>query len=228
MSASLPALRATVAQAIGLLFESGVMQPSGHGNFSVRLDDERMLITSTGGLRGVTADDLAVVTFDGQVLEGRIDPNTAEIVAMHAGVYRARDDLRAVVHTHSPHATAFALAHEPLPCAYESLLRFGLAEPVPIAAWAPRGSPESVTNIVEQVLQHPTTPAVLLANHGLLAFGTGPLEAARLVVILEEAAMVTLRARQLGGAQPFPPGALAWEQRRMAEFRARALHSSST
>jgi L-fuculose-phosphate aldolase len=198
------------------------MQHSGHGNLSARLDDERLVITSTGSLRSLGVADFAVVTVDGQLLDGRLEPTTAEIVAMHTGVYRARPHAQAVIHTHSPQATAFALAHEPLPCAYEALLRHGVAEPIPVAAWAPRGSAASVEHIVEQLVRHPATPAVLLANHGLLASGAGPLQTAQLVIAMEEAAGMTLAARALGGAQPFPAGALEQEQAHMARFAATA------
>ncbi len=215
------ALQAQVVRAAELLFSSGVMQYGGHANLSARVAGEQMILTSRGSIRDLTPADLAVVSFEGRVLDGQMDPAAAEIVAMHAGVYRIREQAGAVIHTHSPHATAFAVAHQPLPCAYEALLRFGVAEAIPVAAWAPRGSPESVSTIVKALAEHPAAPAVLLANHGLLACGSDPLQAARLVVALEEAARVTLEARRLGGEQPFPSGALEWERRRMAEYRSR-------
>ena len=121
---------------------------------------------------------------------------------MHSCVYRARRDVNAVIHTHSPHVTSFALAHKPLPCAYEALLRFGVTDDIPIADWAPRGSQESVANIVKQIEQHPTVPAVLLGNHGLLAFGRDALYAAMVIISMEEAAELTLEARMLGGEEP--------------------------
>lgn len=213
-------LREQLVQAAHLLFQSGVMSHSGHGNMSVRLPEtEHMLLTSTGHIAHLTAEQLAVVTFDGDVVEGALDPTTNEIVAMHAGVYRARTDAHAVIHTHSPHVTSFALAHQPLPCAYEALLRFGVTEDIPVADWAPRGSRESVTNIVAQLQHYPTVPAVLLGNHGLLAFSRDPLSTAQLIIIMEEAAELTLRARTLGGEKHFPADALDREYRHMQQFR---------
>ena len=75
-----------------------------------------------------------------------------------------------------------------------------------------------MANIVAQLRASPTVPAVLLGNHGLLAFAADPVATARLVVILEEAAQMTLAARRLGGEQPFPPGALEAERAHMARF----------
>jgi L-fuculose-phosphate aldolase len=212
-------LRAQLVQAAELLFTSGVMQASGHGNMSARLDGERMLLTRRGGtLPGLTADDLVEVTFDGQARGGELDPDAREIVGWHSGVYRERADAGAVIHTHPPHVTGFALAHEALPCAYEALLRFGVTDAIPVAGWAPRGSPEHVANIVAQLRASPAVPAVLLGNHGLLAFAADSVATARLVIILEEAAQMTLAARRLGGEQPFPPGALEAERAHMARF----------
>jgi L-fuculose-phosphate aldolase len=211
-------LKQQIVEAARALFTAGVMQPAGHANLSARLPGDRMVLTGSGQARGLTVEQLAVVDFDGHVLEGTLDPGSAEIAAMHAGVYRTRSEAGAIIHTHSPHAAAFALANEPLPCAYEALLRFGLSEPVPVADWAPRGSHESVSNIVECLVRSPSTPALLLGNHGLLAWAGDPMEVARLVVILEEAAHMTLDARQLGGEKPFPADALERERTRMAQF----------
>jgi L-ribulose-5-phosphate 4-epimerase len=211
-------LKDAIVRATDMLFRSGVMQHSGHGNLSARLDDDRMIITSGGMLQGLTASDLAIVTRDGRVVDGHLEPAAAEIVSMHACVYEARPNVGAVIHTHSPNATAFALANEPVPCAYEAMLRFGMVDGAPVAAWAPRGSRESVENIVGCLRAYPSTPAILLGNHGLLAFAADPVTTARVVIILEEAAGMTLGARHLGGEKAFPADALAREREHMARF----------
>src|SRR5205085_12007157 len=179
---------------------------------------EHMLLASTGLHSQLTPEQVAVVTFDGEVIGGTLEAATREIVAMHASVYRVRADVNSVMHTHSPHVTSFALAHEPLPCVYEAFLRFGITDDIPVASWAPRGSRESVDNIVEQLQQHPTAPAVLLANHGLLAFSRDPLSTAFLIVAMEEAAEMTLESRTLGGEKGFPMGALEREREHMRRF----------
>src|SRR5215207_3618605 len=102
-------LRAQLVQAAAMLFKSGVMQASGHGNMSARLDGDRMLLTRGGGtILGMTSDDFVEVTFDGEVRGGDMDPTAREIVGMHSGVYRERPNVGVVIHTHSPHSTGFA------------------------------------------------------------------------------------------------------------------------
>ena len=211
--------REQLVQAARMLFQAGVMSHSGHGNMSARLPGtEHLLLTSGGNIANLAPEQFAVVTFDGEVIEGALEPVTHEIVGMHSCVYRARPNVSAVIHTHSPHVTSFALAHQPLPCAYEALLRFGVTEDIPVANWAPRGSQESMAYIVEQLERHPTVPAVLLANHGLLAFGRDPLSAAFVIIAMEEAAEMTLAARTLGGEKSFPAGALEREREHMQQF----------
>lgn len=213
-------LRAQIVAAMRFLFQADVMSHSGHANASVRLPgrEEQMLLTAGGTMRDLSPEQMAVVSFHGDVVEGDLDPVAREIVAMHAIVYRRRPEAAAVIHTHSPSVTSFALAHRPLPCAYEALLRFGVTEDIPVAAWAPRGSKESAEYIAEQLDTHPHVPAVLLANHGLLAFGSSATAAAFLVVAMEEAAEMTLAAETIGGVQDFPPGALERERAHMAQF----------
>ncbi len=219
MTMSYQEQREQLVQAAQRLTESGVLSHSGHGNMSMRLPEtELMLLTSVSHLAHLTPEQLVVVNFEGHVLEGTLDPTSREIVGMHACVYQARKAVNAVIHTHSPRTTSFALAHQPLPCVYEAFLRFGMTEDIPVAHWAPRGSAEAVTFIVDQLEKHPTVSAVLLANHGLLAFSTDPLATAQLIIIMEEAAQMTLDAQIIGGPQPFPADALERERKHMQHF----------
>ncbi|MDH6132103.1 L-ribulose-5-phosphate 4-epimerase [Kitasatospora sp. MAA4] len=197
-----------LVQAAEQLFTAGVMSHSGHANLSARLDDERFLLTP-GFVRGLLPEQLATVGHDGRVLAGELRSVSAEIIAMHSVVFRARPQVGAIIHTHSPAATAFALAHRPLPCRTEPMLRFGQPEEVPVVPWGPRGSDVSVRGIAEVLERRPTTSAVLLANHGLLVFGPDAAATAHLVVAIEESAEAEIAATALGGAVDFPDGALA-------------------
>lgn len=183
------------------------MSHTGHVNFSVRLDDQRMLVTPRGSVEGLEPRDLAVVRLDGTVEQGRLEPSTREIVAMHGVVYRQRAGAGAVLHTHSPYLVAFAVAHRPLPCRYEPMLRHGQQCEVPVVPWAPRGSDTSVGDIARVLGAEPATCAVLLANHGVLALAPSAAAAVKLVVALEEAAAAEIRASPLGGGRDLPPGA---------------------
>lgn len=208
-----------ILETIELLFTNEVMSHSGHANLSARIDEDTFLITTKGGVRHLTARDLALVDLNGAVIEGQLKPTNLEIIGMHSIVYRNRKEAGAVIHTHSPGVLAFAIANRPLPCRYEALLRFGQAADVPVAAWGPRGSKRSLAAIEQTLQHHPNTLSLILANHGLLAFGASPIATAGLVSALEEGAEAEIAAALLGGAVDFPEGALALIHESMARVR---------
>jgi ribulose-5-phosphate 4-epimerase/fuculose-1-phosphate aldolase/pimeloyl-ACP methyl ester carboxylesterase len=216
---SYPQERQAILSAADLLVRSGVLSHSNHGNSSLRLaDGQSMLITGASSLFGQTPDTLAVLDLDGNVKEGKLQSTSAEIVSMHAAVYKARADVGAVIHTHSPMVSTYAMAHQPMPIHYEGLLRQGVSSAIPVAAWGPRGSRESVTNIEKALAENPGASAVLLANHGLLAWGKDQLSTARLIISLEEAAEMMLSAEHIGGSLALPPGALQQVHDHMQAF----------
>ena len=217
--ASYPTERQAILGAADLLVRSGVLSHSNHGNSSVRLPDgQSMMITGASSLFGQTPESLAVLDLDGNLKEGLLLSTSAEIVSMHAIVYRLRPDVSAVIHTHSPQVSTYAMAAKAMPVVYEGLLRQGVSTPIPVAAWGPRGSRESVTNIERALTDNPGASAVLLANHGLLAWGKDQLSVARLIISLEEAAEMMLRAEHLGGSNPLPEGALQQVREHMQAF----------
>lgn len=183
--------RAVVDVAMGLL-HAGVLSHSGHADLSARVGPDVVLIATLNRTRDLVPDDLAVVRLDGSVAEGDLGGMSTEVVAMHVEVYRARPQAGAVIHTHSPHLLAFALAGRPLPARYEPLPRLGQAEEVPVAPPAP------VAACIELIKARPGTQAVLLGGHGVLAFGPDTETTVSLLVALEEAAEAELRTAVLG------------------------------
>ena len=219
MPLSYPDQRQAILRAAEHLVSTGVLSHSHHGNSSVRLPDgQSMLITGVSSLLGQSPESLAVLDLDGNVLDGALASTSAEITGMHASVYKLRPDANAVIHTHSPSVTAYAMAHKPMPIHYEGLLRLGISQDIPVAPWGPRGSRESVAYIEQTLLAHPEAQAVLLANHGLLAWGADQARTAQLIISLEEAAELMRLATPLGGSQPFPPGALDQVRHRLEAF----------
>jgi L-fuculose-phosphate aldolase len=199
--------REAIVRACDLILKTGAISMSNHGNFSARVPGtDRLIFTGSPSLANVTPESLCVVGLDGQLIEGEINPTSLEIINMHIVVYRGSPTTGAVVHTHAPFISAFALAGLELECSYEAMVRAGITESVPFAAYAPRGSDESVGNIAA-VMPRVSKPlgAVILGNHGLLAFGPDALGAARANNVVEEAAQIATYAAPLGGAKPIAP-----------------------
>ena len=200
-----PALRQAVIESANFLVRVGAISMSHHGNFSVRVPGTAtILLTATSSFDNLRPENLALLDLDGKLIEGEINPTNAEIVHMHAIVYKERPETGAVVHTHSTYATSFALASRSLGCSYEALVRQDMTDGIPLAKYGPRGSPESVTNIANALRTAKNTKAVLLENHGVLAFGADPVAAARANLIVEEAAQMAIFAEVLGGAKNIP------------------------
>lgn len=205
---SYPDQREQLLEVISKLFNSNVMSRSGHANLSTRLSDGNVLLSQEGFVKNLAPQDFAVLSPNGEVLEGTLGTENIEIIRMHVDLYQTRSDVGSIIHTHSPHLLAFALANKELPVRYEGMLRMGQSERVPVVPWAPRGTEESVGGIVDAVKKHPGTNAVLLANHGVLVFSSSPSAAATLLMILEEAAEAELSALAVGGALDLPLAAV--------------------
>ena len=203
------ALRRAVVDVAVSLLRARVLSCSGHAHLSTRVGPDSVLITTLSQMHDLGPDDLAVIRLDGTVIDGDLAEMSTEMVAIHTEVYRARPQVGAVIHTHSPNLVAFALARRPLPVRYQPLLHLGQAEEVPVVPWAPRRSASPVSAVIDLIKQRPGTRAVLLANDGVLAFGPDTEAAVSLLVALEEAAEAELRAAALGGAAELPGSGLA-------------------
>jgi L-fuculose-phosphate aldolase len=168
------------------------------GNVSARQQD-RVAITPTGCvLAGLEAGQVTVVDLDGTVLDGELAP-TSEI-DLHLGVYRSHG-AGAVVHTHAPMATALSCILDELPCIHYEMLLLGGA--VRVAPYATFGTPELARSVVE-ALEGRT--AALMANHGAVSHGPDVAAAVRATELLEWAATVYWRARQLGAPRILDDG----------------------
>lgn len=201
------------------LVRSGILSASQHGNMSVLLPDEdRLLLTSGSGLGGLKAEDMALLERNGSLVEGRLAPTAHEIIHMHTIVYEHRPNVRAVIHTHSPFASAFAVASRPIECVAEVLARWIGGDPVPVAKYGPRGSEAAVANIAAVLRDNPNCRALLLEHHGVLVFGDNAELAGRLAIALEEGAQLALLASALGPLRALPTDAAASSQQRRIEF----------
>lgn len=170
---------------------------AGHeGNLSIRLAPDRILCTPTMHCKGeLEPEDLCVVDGDMNQIKGPHRP-TSEI-RLHLSIYRQRSDVHAVVHSHPPHATAFAVAHRALPTRYLAEPDLFLGE-TGIAPFAVPGT-EEFANSIDPFVQQ--TNAVLLANHGLVTYGLDLKSAFWMTEIFDASCRTLLLSLQLGGPQ---------------------------
>jgi L-ribulose-5-phosphate 4-epimerase len=209
-------LAGQVADIAQRVVASGAISANGHGNVSVRVPGvQEMYFTAGPSLRDHPVSAVVRVGLDGTLLEGELPPVQGAVVAMHTAMYADHPDVGCVLHTHSPYATAYAVARRPIGCWIEALAMFGLPDGVPVAGYGPRGSAEAIARIREAVT--PGVPAVLLANHGVLVFHRTPELAILVGGVVEEAAQASIKAAALGGPVEIAP-----------ELRAAALQRAMT
>lgn len=188
-SSALDDARRSVARACHGLAGEGLLIGSA-GNVSVRVG-EHVAVTATGVVLGrATADDVTVVDSGGAVVAGERVP-TSEL-DLHLGIYR-RYGAGAVVHTHSPQATAVSLVLDELPCVhYQQLLLGGAIRVAPFAVF---GSAELAA---ETLAALEGKAAALLANHGAVTHGPTLEAAVDNALLLEWACGLYVRAATLG------------------------------
>ncbi len=139
--------------------------PSKSGNLSQRTP-RGFLITPSGlPYAHAMPEDLVELSLDGAVLSGQ--RRASSEWRLHADIYAARPDAQAIVHTHSPHATALSCARRPIP-ALHYMIAFAGGDDIRCSGYATFGTPELATAAVAALEGR---RACLLANHGVVALG---------------------------------------------------------
>jgi len=153
----------------------------------------------------MTPDDIVIIDFEGEPLEGEIP--SAEAM-LHISIYQARSKVKAVIHTHSVYASAFAVAGKDIPAILDEQVTY-IGGEVRLAKYAISGSEELADNVVQALGQR---NAVLLPNHGMVGVGRSLREALTICQLVERTAQIFLLSQNLGGAIPLPPEVVEAEQ----------------
>ena len=186
-------MKQQLVDCIRMLEHQEIIDYNGHA--SIRLDDGRLLINAGNCQRSrLSVDDICTIDLDGQVEAGRGKPPLE--FHLHAGIYRARPDVRAVVHAHPRWSTVLTMAGKPYLPVYA---QGSLVHPVPLL-----DSPNSINNRAMADRLAATMgdrPAALMKSHGAVTVGQTIVEAFVLAAYMEENAQRQFMAMQLG--QPY-------------------------
>jgi L-fuculose-phosphate aldolase len=194
-----------------LMYDKGYVTSS-DGNISCRLGENLILATPTQVSKGrMTEDMMALTDLEGNALN---DKRMSSEIKMHLLIYNSRPDVGAVCHAHTPHGTAFAAAGLAIdaPILSEVILTLGC---VPLTAYGTPSTPE-LTDALKPYVEHHN--ALLLENHGVVAYGNDLWQAFDRMETLEHTAKIAILARALGGANDLPPDAI----RKLVNIRERA------
>jgi L-fuculose-phosphate aldolase len=164
------------------------------GNISYRIAENKVLCSPTMICKGfMTPADLCAVDLDGKQVAGK-RKRTSEIL-LHLSIMKARPDVKAVVHCHPPHATAFGVAHEPIPQGILPEIEVFIGE-VPFAPYETPGGQVFADTVLPFL--KPGTNFVILTNHGTVSFGKNLEEAYWKTEIVDAYCRILILARQLG------------------------------
>lgn len=187
-----------ILQLSKLMYEKGMVNAF-EGNLSVRTGDG-LLITPSQICKGFLTEEMLVETdMQGKVIKGDRKPSSE--ILLHLEAYSVRSDIGAVIHAHSPCATAFAVANKPLKSkAYpEMIVLYG---EIPLVKYGTPSTPDICMDLKNHLCDH---DVVLLANHGIVAVGKDLYDAYFKLESVESIAKVLLMVKLLGGEYELPP-----------------------
>ncbi len=163
------------------------------GNISFRLNENEVLCTPTMVSKGfLKPDDICTIDMSGKQTAGHRKRSSEAL--LHLEIMKARPDVKSVVHCHPPHATAFAIAREPIPQCVLPEVEVFLGE-VPITKYETPGGPEFASTILPFVAK---TNIIILANHGTVSYGETVERAYWWTEILDAYCRMLMLARGLG------------------------------
>ena len=184
--------REDVVKYCQMLITHGLTKGTG-GNISILNREEGLFAISPSGIDyfETEPEDIVVMNLKGEIVDGDRKPSSEH--ELHRIFYTDRDDIAAVVHTHSVYSTVLATLREGLP-ASSYLVAFSGYD-VRCAEYASFGSMELAKNTFEAMKER---NAAFMANHGLIAGGSDILNAFNIVEQIEQCAEVYVKARAIG------------------------------
>lgn len=178
---------------------NGLVVGSG-GNVSGRDAETGLVVIKPSGVKfsKLTPGTMVVVDLDGNVIEGQAKPSVD--TGIHLYIYRHREDVFGVAHTHSPYATSFAARGERIPAVLTPITHM-IGRDVPCSRYATPGEVDTGEAIIEAA---EGGMAVLVKAHGVFTMGKSATEAASVAMYLEEAAKTTHLAMLRGPVEEMP------------------------
>ncbi len=186
-------LRFSVLETANLLPKYGLVWMAG-GTVCARDPQSGYVVVTPSGMpyEKLTPEDMIVTDMEMRVVDGKHRPSVA--LNLWTAFLQARPELHGLVHTHSPHATAFSVANQPIPVVTETMADW-FGEPVPVTPYLSVEDSQFATLPV-QVMG--SGFAVLLGQHGVITLGKNLAHALERAVTLEEAAHTYCIAQGIG------------------------------
>ncbi len=169
------------------------------GNISLRVDEKNMLITPSGRTyENLKPEEIVLMNYHTLKYDGKIKPSSE--YHLHAEIYKHRNEINAVIHTHQMNATTVAAARREVPPIIDDMVQI-IGPSVRVAKYTMAGTQKFAKNTVKALRGR---QAALLANHGAVCIGRNLDEAFAASEILEKACKTFIEAEFLGGVKTIP------------------------
>ncbi len=164
------------------------------GNISARDIETGYIVVTPSGMdyNILTKDDMVVFDIEGNLIEGERKPTIEK--DLHIDIYKARDDVNAVIHTHPMYSTVFAVTQQDIPCVTEEFAQL-IGSKVINAEYALPGTDELAENTVKGLEDR---NAVLLKSHGTVCVGNDMNFTFKVCDVLEKAARILIMSKNIG------------------------------
>lgn len=190
-------LKDEIILAAGRAYKRGIQTGSG-GNFSARVPGEALMVVKSSGGSFADADrrNLLVTDFDGNVVLGKGRPTREAL--LHGFIYNIAPDTGGIMHCHSPWSVGWAATGKPLDkVTLHTRLKFGCPIEV-LDIKTPVVEKKDFVQIERLFEKNPNLPAFILADHGIVALGSGIINAEHNAQLVEETAMIAVIKSLLG------------------------------
>ena len=188
------------------------LTPGMSGNVSVRYGDALYVTPSGMPYPDLVADDVVRIEHDGTLRPGQRTPTTEW--RLHLDILGARQDVQAIVHTHSLFCTTISMLRRPIPAVHYMIVLAG-SDDIPCAEYATFGTAQLALNAISALRGG---NACLLANHGMIALGESLPKALRLAAEIETLAAQYWHAAQIGAPHILDGAELDNVRKRFAEY----------
>jgi L-fuculose-phosphate aldolase len=178
-------------------YEGGLVMGT-DGNVSVRIKGTDLMAIKGSGIPydKLTARDIVICKLDGTRIKGEKKPSSE--VGLHSGIYRARQDVNGIVHTHSVNASILACARKDIPTFHYTVAEIaGDTDVIKCAEYHTYGTPELADAVVKAIGKG--GKGCLMANHGQATCGKGLEEALYKALRMENLCMQYVRLLSIGG-----------------------------
>lgn len=164
------------------------------GNLSLKDPKTNKIYLTPSGMAYNTLkeEDICVLDEEGNVIEGDKKPSVEKM--LHVLVYKQRNDVNAILHTHPLHSSVFGVLHQSIPCITDEMAQ-AIGGEVKCATYALPGSIDLANNVVKAL---GTSQAVLMSNHGAVCVGKDMKECFKVATVLETSAEIYQKALAIG------------------------------